>query len=609
MKALAAPPRILVIDDVYGRRVRGVNDDRLALCLQLQLEDVTDGGSSDVTVRQPIAEAVFCRGQRPVFATVGDIVENDLAGTLDLIDSGWHGRPFSSAPWALVLLDLRFRSGRVTAESEARFGEGSPEGSEDDSSASTFFGLRLLEEIQRRYPQLPVVVLSDAPRETVSQRSTSLGAVAFLSKGHAFASEKLAEYLRHHALIPDPAGEIVGNSISLLVALRNARRAAVGSESVLIRGETGTGKELLARYVHRNDPARASGPLVIVDSGTLTPELYASELFGHMRGSFTSAFSDRQGSIVEANHGILFLDEIGNINHAVQRGLLRVLQEKQVRPVGGSRSREIDVRFIFATNEDIETRAALEDGFRLDLLERIRQGGTVVLPPLRERLDDLPALTEALLREAERLTPRATRRRIDPRVLDAIAEHSWPGNVRQLRSSMIAAVRARPDVEHLDPVHFDFPGTEARPAVPARVDAEVRRADIEEIIGLIESADPAACATRQLVGSYAELETAFARLSMKYLRACLNATRKPSVRNPAGEVLVQPAVKLMLGETNVSASRAYDFVIRLRNLSAIVAGEWDSDDLLQPLFERARRQRRTGRRHLRADEERETRHG
>jgi DNA-binding NtrC family response regulator len=593
-----SPPRILVIDDVYGREVDGgENGDRAAFCLQLRLEDLTVPRSSGFTVREPIAGAVFCRAQKPVCARPGDIVENDLLGTLRVIESGWHERSPGSLPWALVLLDLRFRCGVVTEESERLAGRGVPEGRPDDHEASMFFGLRLLEEIQRRYPQLPVVVLSDAPRETVSRQSMTLGALAFLSKGDPAAPEKLAEYLRRHGLIPDPDGEIVGTSIGLLVALRNARRAADGAESLLIRGETGTGKELLARFIHRNDPRRHGGPLVVVDSGTLSPELYASELFGHVRGAFTTAIADRGGRIVEAHRGILFLDEIGNVDTAVQRGLLRVLQEKQVRAVGGTRARDVDVRFVFATNEDIESRAAAEDGFRLDLLERIRQGGTVILPPLRERLDDLPALVEGMVREAEDLIHGAVRRVIDPDVLEVIARHPWPGNIRQLRSCVIGAVRAHPDVEHLVPIHLDVPaaGDLARVRMQPRTAAEPGLG-LTAAIGVLERLDFSRIPSHELLGRYGDLEAAFARASMGYLRACLEVVRKPTVKNPDGDILVQPAVKLMLGDAKVSASRAYDFIIRLRNLSPPVAQEWDADRVLGPLFERARVQRRAGRR-------------
>jgi DNA-binding NtrC family response regulator len=592
MRRHSTPPRILVIDDLYGRAVDGVHEDRAAVCLQLRLEDETPGAHGEVVLDEPVARVVFCRGQLPARAAVGDVVENDLAGTLRLIDEGWHERPAGTAPWALVLLDLRFRSGTVTPESEARYGRGVPEGRPADEQ-SQLFGLRLLEEMQHRYPHLPVIVFSDAPRDGVSRESASLGAVAFLAKGDPRGAEKLHDYLRRHALVPDPDGEIIGCSIPLLVALRNARRAAMGAESILIRGETGTGKELLARYIHRNDPRRQGAPLVVVDSGTLSPELYASELFGHVKGGYTGAISDRPGRIVEAHRGLLFLDEIGNVDGTVQRGLLRVLQEKQVRPVGGTRTREVDVRFVFATNEDIESRAAAEDGFRLDLLERIRQGGTIVLPPLRDRLDDLPVLVEALVREAERVTHGAMRRKIDAAVFDLLRRQSWRGNIRQLRTCIMKAVNARADVEHLVALHLDLP-RELSP-LSAREGPPLSVLDESTFASAFAALHTLKPGPADLVGQYGALEAAFAHAATRYLLACLDAVRKPTLRNPAGEILVQPAVKLMLGEAKLNASQAYDFIIRLRNLSPSVSQEWDMDAVLGPLFEHARAQRRPGR--------------
>lgn len=589
-------PRILIIDDLYGREVGGVNEDRLALCAHLRLQDE----SSCVTplrLDRPIARAVFCRAQLPIAARLGDVVENDLAGALRVLDEGWHDRPAGTPPWALVLLDLRFRSGPVTAESERRFGAGMPEGRPEDEASSSFFGLRLLEELQRHYPQLPVIVLSDAPRQAVSFQSALLGAAAFLAKGDASAPEKLTDYLHRHALLPDSSGEVVGNSVALLVALRNARRHAIGSESLLIRGEMGTGKELLARYIHRNDPHRVSAPLIVVDSGTLNPNLYTSELFGHARGAFTNAIGERAGHIVDANHGILFLDEIGNIDAVVQRGLLRVLQEKQVRPVGGNRTREIDVRFIFATNEDIEARAAAADGFRQDLLERIRQGGTIVLPPLREREEDLPLLVEALVRDAERNTPRAVRRHVDALAIERIRQYSWPGNIRQLRACVLHAVQSRPDVEHLVPIHLNVPDTNQR-AMPVETTGahfDFDAPDVAALIELLRRFDPESPSVRDLVGGYSNLEAAFASASMRYLRACIERVRKPTLRNPSGEVLVQPAMRLMTGDARLNATQAYDRVIQLRNLSRTLATVWDADSILGPLFERARAQRRARR--------------
>ena len=162
---------------------------------------------------------------------------------------------------------------------------------------------------------------------------------------------------------------------------------------MLLRGEAGTGKELLASSFHCMDAKRGKSPLIVVDSGALSPELYASELFGHRKGAFTGASGDRTGRILQANGGDLFLDEIGNMPQDVQAGLLRVLQERQVTPLGAGEGKNVDVRFLAATNEDVEGEV-LTGQFRGDLLERLRVGGTIILPPLRDRKDDIPDLVE-----------------------------------------------------------------------------------------------------------------------------------------------------------------------------------------------------------------------
>jgi DNA-binding NtrC family response regulator len=160
-------------------------------------------------------------------------------------------------------------------------------------------------------------------------------------------------------LLEDDTGTIVGRSLPLLLALRAARRAAADRRNVLIRGERGTGKELFARYLHQQSgPGENAAPYAVVNTPAISPELFASELFGHVRGAFTSAFEERTGRITEADGGDLFLDEIANMPAAVQTGALRVLECRQVSPVGGTSSRHVDVRFLSATNEDLEARAA-----------------------------------------------------------------------------------------------------------------------------------------------------------------------------------------------------------------------------------------------------------
>ena len=291
MNAISGLPRLLIIDDLFGRTLSDRrNEERSNLCGQYLIEDVTGdeiGKGSFQRIKKPVAQAVFYRGQAPLCSTVGDTVENDLEGTLRYIQAGWDDAQGVHARWAMVLLDLCFYTGKVTPESN-RKASGMPEGRLDDDDPRQYFGLDLLKAIHARFPDLPVVILSSKPREQVSREFSQLGALAFLPRGIENGVNLLRDYIWRHGLIPDESGEIVGHSKALLMTLRAARRAASDRRNILIRGERGTGKELLARYIHRHSvQQQEQHPLVTVDSGALSPQLYGSELFGHKRGAFT----------------------------------------------------------------------------------------------------------------------------------------------------------------------------------------------------------------------------------------------------------------------------------------------------------------------------------
>jgi two-component system response regulator HupR/HoxA len=201
---------------------------------------------------------------------------------------------------------------------------------------------------------------------------------------------------------------------------------------VLITGESGTGKELFARALHTISP-RAEQPFVAENCGALPDQLLESELFGHRKGAFTGAVSDHVGLFEQADGGTVFLDEIGDVSPAFQVKLLRVLQEGEIRPIGGVQRRQVDVRIVAATNKDLE-QAMLAGSFRHDLYYRLA-GVTLHLPPLRRRLEDLGPICERLLREAAEAfgTPR---QHLAPEALALIQRYHWPGNVRELRSEL-----------------------------------------------------------------------------------------------------------------------------------------------------------------------------
>jgi DNA-binding NtrC family response regulator len=247
------------------------------------------------------------------------------------------------------------------------------------------------------------------------------------------------------AIIDDAADNLLVGTSPAMRKLRAALdRLASQDVSILIRGESGTGKELVARALHERG-SRRKRRFVALNCGAIPESLIDSELFGHAKGAFTGATADRPGVFVEADGGTLFLDEIGDMPMAVQARLLRVLQEGEVRPVGGSGVRNVDVRVIAATHVDL-TVAVEQNRFREDLYYRLN---VVVLsvPPLRERYEDLPMLAAHFLRKHGGASPLS----LSPDALDALMSYSWPGNVRELENAIMHAVALRQGGEVLMP--------------------------------------------------------------------------------------------------------------------------------------------------------------
>lgn len=567
-------PRLLVIDDLFGRTVAGGrNTDRENLCASFLWVDASGDESAKASrqkVLQPLAEAVFSRGQYPVCAKVGDTVENDLATALEAVRRGWWrtdgGGQDSPGPWSLVLLDLCFYRGRVTEESD-RQSPGMPEGRAGDNDPRAYFGLTLLDAIHREFPELPIFILSSKPREEVSLEFSRRGALGFIARDDLRGPELLQEALWQHGLLPDADGLVVGHSLPLLLALREARRASRHGQNVLIRGERGTGKELLARYLHRSIGKTTERPFVPVNSAGFTEAMFASELFG-IEPKTATAVDAKIGFIEAADSGDLFLDEIADMPAEVQAALLRVLQDRQITRVGGRKSKPVDVRFLSATNVEIESR---EFGFREDLLDRLRLGGTVTLPPLRERKSDIPVLAGRFVREAEQARHGALHRDIAPEAMERLLAHDWPGNVRELRTCIFDAVNRQPDVEHLVAPHLRIesktgarspprPSGQHRPQVPAVAASE------SDIAGLLARTRTCEFPPRDIgkwAGQLHDLQREQAWLFARYLQAALDATKRRTPEAPEGQIQIHPAVKLITGDSTLTASKAADVVKRL----------------------------------------------
>jgi DNA-binding NtrC family response regulator len=249
---------------------------------------------------------------------------------------------------------------------------------------------------------------------------------------------------------------IIGKSPKIQEIFRMIRKVAPTSSTVLIVGETGTGKELVARAIHTLSP-RNENRFCAVDCGTLSVELLESELFGHVKGSFTGAISNKQGIFEAADQGTVFLDEICNINLEIQGKLLRFIQEREFLPVGGTETKHVDIRLVFATNRDLEKMVA-EGAFREDLYYRLYVY-PIHLPPLRERREDISLLAYHLLakiqtQEGKKITG------ISDAALTLLQQYAWPGNVRQLESAIERAVISC-DGSLVEPQHLPMAVTRA----------------------------------------------------------------------------------------------------------------------------------------------------
>jgi len=271
---------------------------------------------------------------------------------------------------------------------------------------------------------------------------------------------------------------MIGDSPAMRVVTERTLKAARSEATVLVRGESGSGKELVARAVHDNS-TRAGGPFLVVDLAALPPGLIENELFGHVRGAFTGADHDQVGRVEAAAGGTLFLDEIGELPLPLQARLLRLLQERTFSPVGGARPRSADVRFVCATHRDLE-RMVAEGTFRQDLYYRVRVV-EIVLPPLRDRgPDDLDRLIDHLLDEASARHRRGGMR-LSAEARAALHASRWPGNVRELQHTIESAV-VLADGDRVDLVAL--PRAAAAPArpEPLRTLAEVEGEHIRRVM-------------------------------------------------------------------------------------------------------------------------------
>lgn len=310
-------------------------------------------------------------------------------------------------------------------------------------------GLELLERIGEKWPQVRTVMLTGygGVREAVT--AIKLGAVDFLQKPYEdeklrasiaqihqmWALEQENRRLKEQMHFTFGFDQLIGNSPAMLSMKRMILQVGPSDAPVLVQGETGSGKELVARAIHHHS-TRQGQPFVPVDCGSISETVSGSELFGHVKGAFTGAHETTAGLIRSADGGTLFLDEVGELSLSMQVKLLRTIQEKEVRPVGASTSHPVDVRFLAATNRDLEKEVA-EGRFRQDLYYRLNVV-VIDVPSLRDRRDDIALLARHFLQQFQ--TPAGSVLRVSKEAVACMTAYEWPGNVRELENVLRRAV-------------------------------------------------------------------------------------------------------------------------------------------------------------------------
>ncbi len=345
-------------------------------------------------------------------------------------------------------------------------------------------GLQVLEEAKKLQPELAVVIMTAYATVDTAVAAMKAGAYDYLVK--PFDPEELSimmqKIVSQQMLVRENAvlrqalkqeyrfRDLLSKSPAMQSVFELARTAARSNSTILVLGESGSGKEVLARAIHAESP-RADGPFVAISCAALTETLLESELFGHERGAFTGAVARRKGKFEVAHGGTLFLDEVGDIGPKLQLDLLRVLEERKVHRVGGNEAIDVDVRIIAATNRDLR-KAVLDGKFREDLFYRLNVI-PILIPPLRNRREDIPLLVENFV---ERLAVEMKRRLdgISAEAMNALMEHGWPGNVRELRNVLErgAVVASGPVIQVAD---LGMPAREDAPPKPGTL------ASLEEV--------------------------------------------------------------------------------------------------------------------------------
>jgi len=390
----------------------------------------------------------------------------------------------------------------VTAESGAQgleyFETTAPDLVVTDVKLGDMNGLDILAKIKKDAPDIPVIIMTAFGSIEMAVQAMNKGAFNFITKPFdrdtlILSCKKALELRRLRSKTKLLASEInrltgtkgiVSASSVMKELLETASRAANSEATVLITGESGTGKEVLARLIHQNSP-RSNGPMVAVNCAAIPAGLLESELFGHVKGSFTGAIKDRKGHFQTASGGTLFLDEIGELAMDTQVKLLRAIQEKEVQPVGAERAKSVDIRIVAATNLDLQKRIA-QGNFREDLYYRLSVI-PLFIPPLRERTEDIPALVTHFLKKFH--APRDVF--FSQQAQEVLKAYQWPGNIREMQNIVERCIilRKKTVIEPED-LHLLVHESSAATFKPVIPDEGIALEDIEKsyIIKALEKA-------------------------------------------------------------------------------------------------------------------------
>ena len=370
-------------------------------------------------------------------------------------------------------------------------------------------GLEALKKIRALDPDVEVIIITGYGTIQSAVESIKAGAFHFLSKpfvpddlrnlvNRALGKRRLDLenlYLRQELKTKDDRNVLVYESESMTRIMDMIARVAPTDSTVLITGESGTGKGLVAHKIHQLSQ-RSRRPFITVDCGTLVETLFESELFGHVKGSFTGADANKIGKFELAQNGTLFFDEISNIGLEVQAKLLRAVEERKISKVGSHRVITVDVRIIAATNKDL-TKAIKDGTFREDLFYRLNVV-LIQMPPLRERKSDIPLLVQHFL-EKYNARLRKEIHGISPDALDLLVRHDWPGNVRELENTVERLLVLSPG-PYLEPADLVFAGTILTPATEAAVGTSLKDLERDHIIHTLQRFDGHKSETARALG-------------------------------------------------------------------------------------------------------------